>query len=195
MPCVLDDDDDDDLLNDMARPPDPDPPPFACSSPEHLCFDSPQPPPSTRPPAATPAPAATTFSTAPAPGVFSDIHTLDGSPTLTAIRPGDLLLLTDGHSSPLPRALCSLPELSDDDGSPSYRDILLRQLRATTLPQHRRRRRSTRQLRCPLFAPSWCCLHVARVGTASVLIGGAAGCPLRYPGRTSVPGAATAGAE
>ena len=36
---------------------------------------------------------------------------------------------------------------------------------------------------------------MARVGTASVLIGEAAGYPLRHPGRTSVPGAATAGAE
>ena len=36
---------------------------------------------------------------------------------------------------------------------------------------------------------------MARVGTTSVLIGEAAGYPLRHPGRTSVPSAATAGAE
>jgi hypothetical protein len=110
MPCVLDDNDDD-LLNDIARPPDPDPPPFACSSPEHLCFDSPQLPPSTRPSAATPEPAATTSSTAPVPGVFSVIHTLDGSPTLTATRPGDLFLLADGHSSPLGAVLSPRTDL------------------------------------------------------------------------------------
>jgi hypothetical protein len=63
------------------------------------------------------------------------------------------------------------------------------------LPQPRRRRRSAHQLRCPPFAPlSWCHLHVVRVGTASVLIGGALGYPLHHHGRTSVPGAATTSA-
>ena len=62
-------------------------------------------------------------------------------------------------------------------------------------PQHRRQCRSTRRLRCPLSAPSWWCLHVVRVGTASVLVGGATGYPLRHPGRTSVPSAAAVGAE
>jgi len=36
---------------------------------------------------------------------------------------------------------------------------------------------------------------MTRVGTASVLVGGAAGYPLRHPGRTSVPGAGTVDAE
>ena len=62
-------------------------------------------------------------------------------------------------------------------------------------PQHRRRCRSMRWLRCPLSAPSWCCLHMARAGTASVLVGGTSGYPLRHPGRTSGPSAAFAGTE
>jgi hypothetical protein len=90
MAMVLDDDDD--LLDDVALTPDPDPPPAAYGSPEHL-FGSLLLP-STRPPEAT------TSSTAPTPG------DLDG--TLTA--PGlDDLLLTDGHSAPFPRAGSPLP--------------------------------------------------------------------------------------
>ncbi|XP_039827452.1 classical arabinogalactan protein 9-like [Panicum virgatum] len=151
-------DDDDDLLDDMARPPDLEPPPAACGSSEHLFFHSP-PPPSTRPPAATPAPAATTSSTAPVPGAFSPHHTLDDSPTLTAtpasatssssptgtplpspghesLSPDAAPLFPSGHSNGRGKQLRwrdDTPPLSDDDSSPYYRDILLRQSRAASL--------------------------------------------------------------
>ena len=118
-----------------ARPPDPDRPLAACSSLEHLCFDSP-PLPSTRPLAATPVPTATPSSTAPATSSSS-------SPTGTPLpSPGRGSLSSDtapffpsGHSDgrgKLLRWRDDTPPLSDDDGTPSYRDMLLRQPRAAT---------------------------------------------------------------
>ena len=127
-----------------ARPPDPDRPLAACSSLEHLCFDSP-PLPSTRSLAAPPTPAATTSSSAPAPATLTatPAPATSSSPTGTPLSsPGSCALFPDaapvfpgGHSEGQGKRLRwrdDTPPLSDDDGSPSYRDILLRQPRATS---------------------------------------------------------------
>jgi hypothetical protein len=149
MPALLNlDDDEDDLLDDdVPWHPDPDPSPAACGSPEQLRSGSP-PPPSSRPLAATPclAPAVTTSSSAPTSGACS-YHSLDGSPTPTRMATssptgtpprsserGALSLDADsflpmGHSGSRGKQLRwrdDSPSLTED-GSPSYRDVLLRQ--------------------------------------------------------------------
>ncbi|XP_039771197.1 lysine-rich arabinogalactan protein 18-like [Panicum virgatum] len=97
------------------------------------------PPPSTRLPAATPALAATTPTLTATPALTTSSSSPTGTPLSfpgrSALSPDAAPFFPCSHSECRGKRLRwrdDTPPLSDDDGSPSYRDILLRQPRAAS---------------------------------------------------------------